>query len=443
MKKLLILLLFIPLTSFGKFNSDSFYHLNEELKNSLWEQEGYDRILKIDDSEYIYFNKDNFSCPELVKGDFKSRFKIVYHKDDLLILNAGGIVDYRFKRIAETNKICNGERKEKNNSYLLNFNSFWQTFDRNYAFFKERNINWGEIYNEYLPKLKTVKTDSAFGILLKDIVNRFNDGHIRLELPESSKSQTFNNPYSKADILNNITSKYLTNSYQYNDGLVRWGVTTNKDIGYIGITDMNGFSNEKESSQPLEEFENEIKGVEFIMNKILEDLNSTTSIIIDLRFNGGGYETVSLKLLSYFINEKKHILSIKAKTKNGFTPEQKYYLQPSKISTKKVYLLTSPFSSSATEIFVLGSLSFDNFTRLGSRTNGIFSEILWKQLPNGWEYSLSNEVFMDTNNNSYEGVGIDVDIDVGYSKNKKIFYSSFFNSDIFSDKLINEIIKSN
>ena len=440
MRKLLFILVFIPLVFFGKFNTDSFFQVKEELKNTLWEQEGYNRILKIGDSDYTYFNKDNFSCSELVQGDFNGRFKIIHHKEDLLILNAGGIVDYRFKRITETPKICNGERKEKNNSYLLNFNSFWETFDRNYAFFKERNINWGEIYNEYLPKVKTVKTDSAFGILLKDIVNRFNDGHIRLELPESSKSQTFNSPYSKADILNNITSKYLTNSYQYNDGLVRWGVTTNKDVGYIGITDMNGFSNTEESNQPLEEFENEIKGVEFVMSKILEDLNSTTSIIIDLRFNGGGYDTVSLKLLSYFIDEKKHILSIKAKTKNGFTPEQKYYIQPSKKSAKKVYLLTSPFSSSATEIFVLGSLSFDNFIRLGSRTNGIFSEILWKQLPNGWEYSLSNEVFMDTNNNSYEGEGIDVDIDVGYSKNKKIFYSTFFTSDSFSDKLISQII---
>ena len=87
---------------------------------------------------------------------------------------------------------------------------------------------------------------------------------------------------------------------------------------------MNGFSNSKEPNQPLEEFENEIKGVEFIMSKVLEDLNNTNSIIIDLRFNGGGYETVSLKLLSYFINEEKHILSVKSKTKDGFTIIQKY-----------------------------------------------------------------------------------------------------------------------
>ena len=113
MRKLLFILVFIPLVFFGKFNTDSFFQVKEELKNTLWEQEGYNRILKIGDSDYTYFNKDNFSCSELVQGDFNGRFKIIHHKEDLLILNAGGIVDYRFKRITETPKICNGERKEK------------------------------------------------------------------------------------------------------------------------------------------------------------------------------------------------------------------------------------------------------------------------------------------------------------------------------------------
>ena len=434
MKKTFALLLILTL-------SNSCSQVKKELTNSLWEQEGYDRILKIGDSDYIYYNKDNYSCSELAQGDFNGRFKIIQHKENLLILNPGGIVDYRFKRITEMPNICNGESKEKDNSYILNFNSFWETFDNNYAFFKERNINWQNVYDEYLPKVKAINSDTSFGLLLKEIVNEFNDSHIRLELPETSESKTFNSSYSKGDILNNITTKYLTKSHQYNDGLIRWGLTTNSDIGYIGITDMNGFSNSKESNQPLERFENEIKGVEFIMSKVLEDLNNTNSIIIDLRFNGGGYETVSLKLLSYFINEEKHILSVKSKTKDGFTPIQKYNIKPSQIINKTIYILTSPFSASATEIFVLGSLAYNNFKRMGSKTSGIFSEILWKQLPNGWEYSLSNEFYMDTNNKSYEGDGINVDLDTGYPIKRDEFYNSFFNSNKFSDKLIEDLIK--
>ena len=89
MKKTFALLLILIL-------HNSYSQVKNELRNSLWEQDGYDRILKIGDSDYIYFNKDNYSCSELVQGDFNGRFKTIEHKENLLILNPGGIVDYRF-----------------------------------------------------------------------------------------------------------------------------------------------------------------------------------------------------------------------------------------------------------------------------------------------------------------------------------------------------------
>lgn len=436
----------------------------EEIKNTIWEQEGYDRILKIEDTTYTYYNYDKYGCSILVQGDFEGRFKVVDYDKNLLVLNPGGIVEYRFKKINKVPTECFSIKNDRDYSFDINFKSFWETFSRNYGFFEQRGIDWQEIYRVYLPKINSLNSSEDFGKLLKEIVDKFNDGHIRLDIPEliqqPPKTKREKWTYSKDQILDSISNKYLVTPFNYNNGVIRWGIIKNRNIGYIGIRDMNGFSNyitdsientitfdsvykEKEKSyQPLEQFKNEILGVEFIMDKVLKDLNETSSIIIDLRFNGGGYETVSLKLLSYFIKDEKHIFSVKTKTSNGFTPVQKYYIKPSKKSEKKIYLLTSPFSSSSTEIFVLGSLSFNNFERLGSKTNGIFSELLWKQLPNGWEYSLSNEVYMDTKDKTYEGEGIDVDVNFEYSKDKNLFYSSFFSSKKFSDKLVNQIIEN-
>ena len=436
----------------------------EEIKNTIWEQEGYDRILKIEDTTYTYYNYDKYGCSILVQGDFEGRFKVVDYDKNLLVLNPGGIVEYRFKKINKVPTECFSIKNDRDYSFDINFKSFWETFSRNYGFFEQRGIDWEEIYRVYLPKIKSLNSSQDFGKLLKEIVDKFNDGHIRLDIPEliqqPPKTKREKRTYSKDQILDSISNKYLVTPFNYNNGVIRWGIIKNRNIGYIGIRDMNGFSNyitdsientitfdsvykEKEKSyQPLEQFKNEILGVEFIMDKVLKDLNETSSIIIDLRFNGGGYETVSLKLLSYFIKDEKHIFSLKTKTSNGFTPVQKYYIKPSKKSEKKIYLLTSPFSSSSTEIFVLGSLSFNNFERLGSKTNGIFSELLWKELPNGWEYSLSNEVYMDTKDKTYEGDGIDVDVNFEYSKDKNLFYSSFFSSKKFSDKLVNQIIEN-
>jgi C-terminal processing protease CtpA/Prc len=127
--------------------------------------------------------------------------------------------------------------------------------------------------------------------------------------------------------------------------VIRWGVIKNKKIGYIGITDMNNFSNyvspnyqntnkfdsiydqKKSSIEPLEQFKDEINGVEELMEKVMNDFRNIDTVIVDLRFNGGGYETVALKLLSFFAPQEKHILSIKAKTKNGFTPAQKIHFK--------------------------------------------------------------------------------------------------------------------
>jgi len=446
------------------FSLSSSFSQEVEIKNTIWEQEGYDRILKIEDTTYTYYNYDKYGCSILVQGDFEGRFKVIDYKKNLLVLNPGGIVEYRFKKMNKVPTECFSINYDKDYSFDINFKSFWETFSRNYGFFEQRGIDWEEIYRVYLPKIKSLNSSQDFGKLLKEIVDKFNDGHIRLDIPEliqqPPKTKREKRTYSKDQILDSISNKYLVTPFNYNNGVIRWGIIKNRNIGYIGIRDMNGFSNyitdsientitfdsvykEKEKSyQPLEQFKNEILGVEFIMDKVLKDLNETSSIIIDLRFNGGGYETVSLKLLSYFIKDEKHIFSVKTKTSNGFTPVQKYYIKPSKKSEKKIYLLTSPFSSSSTEIFVLGSLSFNNFERLGSKTNGIFSELLWKQLPNGWEYSLSNEVYMDTKDKTYEGDGIDVDVNFEYSKDKNLFYSSFFSSKKFSDKLVDQIIEN-
>jgi C-terminal processing protease CtpA/Prc len=43
---------------------------------------------------------------------------------------------------------------------------------------------------------------------------------------------------------------------------------------------------------------------------------------------------------------------------------------------------------------------------LGRRTFGVFSDTLYRHLPNGWEFTLSNEIYRAPDGASYEGVGI-------------------------------------
>ena len=433
--------------------------------SGVWIQEGYGRIITITDSTYTYFNTTENSClPLMANGKLTDRFRIVDFKNDTLILNPGGIVDYSFIRSDKLPEYCINNNTNKNNSPELNFSVLWNTFNEHYAFFEQRNINWDRVKVESQEKLNNIKSDKELYLLFLDVLKKFNDGHIRLEAPGSLRiknatSKKHEKRKSKKEVINDISTTYLNVFKSYNNGLVQWGVLKKENIGYIAITDMNNFSNyipnqeltaqdfEQEYEKVLETksgitlLKDELKGVDFVMNKMLSDLATTNSIIVDLRFNGGGYETVALKLLSYFIKEQKHILSIKAKKGNNYTNKQEYVLTPAKnVYQGKVTVLTSHNTASAAEIFALGTMAYPEIKRFGSSTNGVFSEMLWKNLPNGWEFSLSNEIYSDPKGNIYEITGVPADYKIDYSKNKTAFYNSFYSGNEFKDIGIDKIV---
>jgi C-terminal processing protease CtpA/Prc len=49
--------------------------------------------------------------------------------------------------------------------------------------------------------------------------------------------------------------------------------------------------------------------------------------------------------------------------------------------------------------------------RVGENTQGVFSDVLGRRLPNGWRFGLPNERFL-TNGLSYDGPGIAPDVPV-------------------------------
>lgn len=172
----------------------------------------------------------------------------------------------------------------------------------------------------------------------------------------------------------------------------------------------------------------ETKGISKVMDVVMHDLWDTQSIIIDVRFNGGGIDEVGLEILRRFNSKRKQIAAKKARHENGFTRTKLIYLEPaSETYLKPVYLLTSQQSASATDMMALSSLEFENILRIGSHTNGAISDALEKTLPNGWYMSLSNEVYMDLEGNHYENKCIPVHYELNYPEDRQDFFRSVAN----------------
>lgn len=178
----------------------------------------------------------------------------------------------------------------------------------------------------------------------------------------------------------------------------------------------------------------EIEGVKKVMDKVMKDLSDTESIVIDVRFNGGGQDAVSFEILSRFTTQRTQVATQKLRFGSQFSPIQPFYIEGSDNPyTKPVYVLCSPQTGSAAEAFSIATLGMKNIKRIGSATQGALSTSLERILPNGWSFAMSNEIYMDNEGESYENKGVPIDYELNYSRDRQTFFSNIVN-DLQADK---------
>ena len=211
----------------------------------------------------------------------------------------------------------------------------------------------------------------------------------------------------------------------------------------------NDLSSEEFANQYWEKADNSINYTKDVLESfkkqmkiIYEDVKNSKSCIIDVRFNGGGFDEVGLEILSYFTSKPIISFSKKARYGNSFTKSQNINLEPNKNQFQgDLYILTSPQTASASETFVLASQNIENATRIGSNTEGILSDVLSKRLPNRWEYGLSNEIYENANGINYEQSGIPADYHLNYSRKTKEFYNNLLLELKINDRAIEKVIE--
>ena len=74
--------------------------------------------------------------------------------------------------------------------------------------------------------------------------------------------------------------------------------------------------------------------------------------------------------------------------------------------TKPIVILTSDFTASAAEVFIMLMKELPNVTLIGDETEGIFSDMYEFKLPNKWKVTLSHQQYFSKDKENYEGKGI-------------------------------------
>lgn len=340
-------------------------------------------------------------------------------------------LEIRFKRIDALPEVCQPGKVLKTTDAKVNFDVLWQTFKEHYAFFELRGVtDWDALK----AKFRSQVTEENLFDQFRELLGRFSEDHVGITKPDGASFQTgleallvkkFYADYDaeggglpfeeyirkiQEQTFETITTKYLNNNAKYAaNNKVIWG-TLEGNVGYLNVTEMSGYT------QPFV-FEREIPVIRETMKEVMADLKGTKGLVIDMRFNGGGRVEAAKAIAAWFADQQLPMVKVSARNGNGYDDPYTIYFGPSEgyVYSKPIIVLTSAFTASASEYFVL---AMRNLPRrpvfVGESTNGVFSRLL-KTLPNGWTMSLSNEKVYDMNGKMYEKTGIPVDVEIPIS----------------------------
>ena len=101
--------------------------------------------------------------------------------------------------------------------------------------------------------------------------------------------------------------------------------------------------------------------------------------------------------------------------RNKWTPGQPSRVRPGSRPGFKgpVMELLGPLTISAGETTTQALMGrIPKVLRIGENTQGVFSDVLGRKLPNGWTFGLPNEVFRAADGRTFDGPGIPPDIAV-------------------------------
>ncbi|MDP3437711.1 MAG: S41 family peptidase [Bacteroidales bacterium] len=291
------------------------------------------------------------------------------------------------------------------NTPINNFEMFWSDFDKFYPSFEIKQIDWDSVYRINRPGISDQTSDIQLYNVLSSMIKPLKDGHVTLvsNLGQCDSDTIPHDYYSNMRI---HPQSYLSSFEINNSNISNWSVK-NYNIGYISI---NTF---------------DVKGEAFvyaddsflIIDDIIKQFKDKDGIIIDLRWNGGGFPTNVETIVNRFTDSKRLYIKLRSKNgprKNDFSDWIDCYIEPKgpEQFLKPVVVLTSKSTGSAAEWFTLAMKTLPNTTIVGDTTAGCFSPKIERELPNGWSFTLSSKIAVSADMVQYEGFGIPPDYSV-------------------------------
>ncbi len=297
---------------------------------------------------------------------------------------------------------------EYENNPVDNFECLWQNYDLYYGQFLVRKINWDSLYLVYRPQINEHSSTQELYEVFEGLMKNLKDDHAFIDPTEpgfarieSGRSDTMKVQTDFSPDL--VKAQYLVSYQQYSEHILYGMLPDN--IGYI----------------QMDVFADPLDFINGAFDEILSSLKDTKGIVFDIRKLEGGDDRLTKFLAGRFASEKSLYMVTRKRNgpdHNDFEPAVNWYVNPEGaiVYTKPVILLTGRFTASAGETFTWAMKENTNVIHVGDTTLGAFSDIMVKELPNGWYHTIAVGDYRNSAGENLEGIGIAPD---WYAKSSK------------------------
>ena len=408
--------------------------------DGVWRSQGYGEVFRIQGPDLREFEVTSKTCVagftarRMATSDREAAFKIA--EAGVLFVKSGESNDHkllhfdfsdhdiRIGRLDQMPTVCDPPTADTPRD---NYEVFTRTFAENYISFDLKQMNWDKVVADNQARVTSTTTPAQLFDILEGMIKPFGDIHTAIDAPKLKRQFEGIRPGTDR-ILNGRTEERFKNSdmrkllaatdrawlngpvRNFCNNQIQYGHIDNA-TGYLRILSFSSYSRHGGIAQGL-------MTLESALDAIFSD-PALRALVIDVRINFGGSGPYGLAVASRLATSEYLAYSIQARAnpvdRNKLTEGYPVMVRSSPRPGFRgpVVELIGPYTLSEGEAFTQALMGrTPKVTRIGENTQGVFSDVLDRRLPNGWDFGLPNEVYRTQEGAAFDGLGIPPDIAV-------------------------------
>ncbi|MGW1111656.1 S41 family peptidase [Streptomyces albidoflavus] len=393
--------------------------------DGIWRTDGYGTVLSIRNGTFQEYQTTAVSC---LKGDSAQRTGpgtyttpggtvLTVHtrgsRDRASLRVDGSVGDRDLRRIPELPDACTRPAPE---GPLAAFDVFWQSFEENYPFFSAKGIDWHALRDQYRPRVHAKTTRDELHAVFSEMVKPLYDAHVAVEDGDRVFAQVRPGTVLPTQELDTKVKKFIVahdledarNLQDFANGRITYADLPGGQ-GYLRISGFGGYAGDGAPyAAQLAELD---RALDTVLDQ--ERTRRLKGLVIDVRINGGGSDALGIHIAGHLTDTPYRAYSRRARNHPAdptrHTRPQPVYVTPAQGPryTGPVAVLTGGSTVSAGETFTQALMDRPGRTvRIGQPTQGVFSDVMRRKLPNGMAAWLPNEEFLTRSGRTFDGTGV-------------------------------------